>query len=644
MTKLISYTILTPFFLLACTTVHSSSADIQKSPASVIQQGRPEVVVTYQERATDVGYQILQQGGNAFDAFVASTAAQYVLAAGVTSFSGPLGALIYDAKSKKVIFLDATFNDPLDPRHKWDAANPQFGAAVLVPGAVAGLEAISKKYGKLPFKTVLAPAIEIAEKGFPLDDEYAGLLRSDYGKNLKRSPYALKTYFRDGVPLQKGETLRLPVVAEFLRKLSLHGSQYVYRGQWAKDCLKAVNSQGGHLTAKDFSSYKPLWTEPVSAEYRGYKIYSPAIYGGVHTLLSLRVFEHADVKKFGQHYSSNAEGLATLTSVYDQVLIEPWLNDDEKVKDAGFVANKLTDETAKNIWKRVEDKVVGSGQSSPGSHSYHIVIIDREGNAITGTNTIESFPWGNDIFVEGIPLTASGSLPFATKPGQRRKSPLSMQIGFKDDQLKFAVGAFSASLLPAEFQYIVNIVDYDLSANDVVSYPRFGSRAWDFQTGKASTAFWLDRRVDKAIVKTLADRRMQFTQDGYIDTGLGSVALMGADGMKTGATAPMSSIGQSATKIVGIGAVLGFSDDHKVFIRDVLPGSPAQKFGLQANDVIVAVQSLPKDSMISLDGKSVEAAMTLIRGPKGVIVKLQIQRGSELKLFEIARDEFVVKR
>jgi gamma-glutamyltranspeptidase len=127
-------------------------------------------------------------------------------------------------------------------------------------------------------------------------------------------------------------------------------------------------------------------------------------------------------------------------------------------------------------------------------------VIDKDGNAITGTNTIESFPWGNDIFVEGIPLTAAGDLPFATKPGERRRSPLSMQIGIQNQKVRFAVGAFSASLQQAEFQFITNIVDYKLSAHDVVSFSRFGSRAWDMHTRKPTSGIWLDPRVDKSIV------------------------------------------------------------------------------------------------------------------------------------------------
>lgn len=125
-------------------------------------------VVSYHPQATAIGDDIIKTGGNAFDAFVAITAAQYVLSEGVTSLGGPLGALLYDAKSKKVIYMDAGFNTPLDTRKKFDPAHSfaTAGAAALVPGAPAGLEAISKKYGRLSFAVVLQPAINLARNGF----------------------------------------------------------------------------------------------------------------------------------------------------------------------------------------------------------------------------------------------------------------------------------------------------------------------------------------------------------------------------------------------------------------------------------------------------------------------------------------------
>lgn len=537
------------FLLVALTSCTRPVIDEARRDASSTPR---EIVVTYQSTATEVGYQILNQGGNAFDAFVAATAVQYVLGPGVTSFAGPLGALLYDAKSKKTIFLDATFNQPLDPKQKFDPAQPRLGAAALVPGAVAGLEEISKKYGRLPFKTALQPAIQLAETGFPLDASYAGILASQYGRNLKRSPYATQTYFKNGKPLVKGEILKLPVVAKFIRTLAENGSDYVYRGAWAQKCVVEVNKQGGHLSLDDFSAYKPAWKSPAKISYRGYDILSSPNSGGLNTLLSLKVLEQTDIlKRSANHYSLDADGLEALIRIQAQVTRQPWLYDEDSIRDSNFVQTKLTDSTAATLWKNVAARMQSPKAEASGTHSYQIVVIDSEGNAITGTNTIESFPWGNDIFVEGIPLTASGDLPFAAKAGERRRSPLSMQIGMKNEKVTFAVGAFSASLLQAELQFIVNIIDYHLPAQEAVSTPRFGSLAWDMNTRKVSDRVWLDPRIDASIVQALAQRGLKTIQDGYVDTGLGSVALVKDNGSVEGATAPMSSIGFKPPKSSG---------------------------------------------------------------------------------------------
>jgi gamma-glutamyltranspeptidase / glutathione hydrolase len=637
------------FLFVGCATTHSPkdpSGDFVRTPLSVSAHSTmQEVVVTYHPIADQIGHEILSQGGNAFDAFVAATAAQYVLGEGVTSLAGPLGALIYDARTQTAEYLDATFNDPIDSKHKWIANDPQPGRAVLVPGAVAGLEAISKKYGKLPFRNVLEPAIRLAEIGFPLNAEYAGLLRSDYGKRLKRSSYALKTYFRNGEPLAKGEVLKLPVVAQFLRKLAKYGSQYVYGGAWAKECIKQVNSQGGHLHLKDFSSYHPVWQKPAKILYRGFDIYSPHNNGGLNTLLSLKVLEQTDIAKYGKHFSTEPDALEIMSRVQDEVTSESWLYDESKIEDADFVEDKLSGSYPAEIWSRVEKKISSATAQGAGSHSYHIVVIDKEGNAITGTNTIESFPWGNDIFVEGIPLTASGELPFSTQPGKRRRSPLSMQIGLKGEKVRFASGAFSASLLPAEFQFVVNIVDYKLSAQNTVSFPRFGSHAWDMQTRKPVGGIWLDPRIDKSVVDVLSKRGLSFTQEGYIDTGLGSVAIVNDDGSVEGAIAPMTSIGQNATKIVGIGAALDINPEHKIFIREVYPESPAAKAGLLTGDIITDVQTNPTSVVVSTMGKSIGDILALIRGPKGVSVIINILRSTgEAKNIQVVRDEIVLRR
>lgn len=465
------------------------AAPISFAGGNTLDKPQNEAVVSYHPMATAIGKQILDEGGNAFDAFVATTMAQYVLAEGVTSLGGPLGALLYDAKSKRVYFLDAGFNSPVDPTGLFDPKNAKktAGAITLVPGAPAGLEAISKRFGKLPFSTVIKPAIDLARDGFVINNLMASE-SSSYREILERTPYGSKTYLRDGLPLREGERIKLPEVAVTLENLARRGSSYMYTGDWAANAVRIVQAAGSKLTLQDFARYKAEWREPLSIEYRGYKIYSPSgkTYHGLTTLLALRALSRTPLSESG-HFMQNPDALEKVVSVQNWAEsftnLYAFLNHGEKLEDQAAIESEI-EPKAKEIWENVERHLDPGEKLENGSHSYHVVVIDREGNAITGTNTIESLPWGQGIFVDGIPLTDSGKLPFNTLPGQRNLEPLSMHIGMKDSRVAFAAGAFGASLAAAELQFILNAIEYNLPAEETMSLPRFGIEGVDLSSDK----------------------------------------------------------------------------------------------------------------------------------------------------------------
>jgi gamma-glutamyltranspeptidase / glutathione hydrolase len=507
-------------------------------PAEKPTVGRDSIVVAYHPQLREIGHAILDSGGNAFDAFVAVTAAENVLAEGASSLAGPLGVLIYDSSQHQVMCLDADFNDPLDPDWRWEARMPRDGRAVLVPGAPAGLEALAQKYGTRSFSDLLQPAMQLAEEGFTVSKVMAAFI-SWRAKTLKRTEYGRRTFFStNGKPLKPGETLRLPEVASFLSKLASNGSSYVYAGDWGKQFLEVVQSKHGVLTSDDLAAYRVRWDAPWTTTYRDYTLYSSSgyAYGGLWTLLALKTLEHTSLPT-GSHYSANADALDLLVRIARQVWAESWILDYRVLEDRSLVESRLTPDYTRQIWDRVEKRAPFQGIGTAESHSYHIIIVDKDGNVASGTTTIESEPWGEGIFVEGVPLSIAGAIPFNTAPGRRRISPFSIHFAFHDNRLRFAVGGISNSLVEATFQFLVNLIDYQLPIDHAVSWPRFGTfpakKILDLKKN------WLDPRISNDIVKALKKQGLKFEWKGAIDTGLGCIVAAEPNGMLSGVVAPL---------------------------------------------------------------------------------------------------------
>jgi gamma-glutamyltranspeptidase len=212
------------------------------------------------------------------------------------------------------------------------------------------------------------------------------------------------------------------------------------------------------------------------------------------------------------------------------------LDSDEKV------AQFLTAAYGAQVWERVRRELPPLPTRRRGTHSYHVVVVDRDGNAITGTNTINALPWGDGIFVDGIPLTTALShAGNATRPGERRLSPMSSHLVFRDGRLRVVSGTFNASLVEAGFQLVVNAIDFALSAQRAASAPRFGTYSFaDDDLGAGRGRMWLDPSVSTQVTDALRRRGLEFEQGSpFIDTGSGAIAMVGEDGSVDAALLPL---------------------------------------------------------------------------------------------------------
>lgn len=499
------------------------------------------VIASYNREARDAGKQIFKEGGNAFDAFVAATLVEYVVAPGVTSLAGPLNALVYHQETDEKLYLDSELNHVADPEGMWSEGEVG-GKGVMVPGALHGLESIHQRYGKLPWARLVQPAIALARDGFPIDPIYSAAIEYR-AETLKSTPYGTKTFFKHGKPLQSGERLVQPELAVFLEEVAQRGSAAIYRGAWGERCVETVRSRGGRMELQDLHNYRSRWLSPRLIRYRDCDVYgaSGRSFGGAWSLLALKTLEHFDLSN-GPHFSESTDRLEVMVRVAQTVWNEAWLYETENLDDDAKVESYLTAPHAAAVWERVRQELPADLPHRRGNHSYHIVVVDEEGNAITGTNTINSLPWGDGVFVDGVPLTNTLShVGTKTRPGERRLTPMSSHLVFRDGRLKIVSGTFNSSLLEGGFQLLVNAIDFKLPAKQAASLPRFGTFSFDDEKPDYSSGkMWLDLSVSKEIVDQLAERGLEFEQQSsFVDTGSGAIAILADDGSVDAALLPL---------------------------------------------------------------------------------------------------------
>jgi gamma-glutamyltranspeptidase / glutathione hydrolase len=501
------------------------TAEVDAGPSS----GAPAtggLVIGFYEEAIEAGRAVLEEGGSASDAFVAVTLVEYVRAGGETSLAGPLGALSYDATTGEVHSLDASFDAVRDPEGLYDPAVPALGAAVLVPGALRGLEALWKRSGALSWPRLVAPARDLAAKGFVTDALFSATVASRR-EVLERSDYARALLLPGGEPIAPGVRLAQPELAAFLEDVARDGASAMYEGAWARDFAAVVRAHGGAATPSDLAKYEARWQAPWAIDVRGKRVFANAgrAYGGVYGLLGLATLAHdrrpaedlAEVDRLETR-------IRTARALYD----DPWFYRAERLDDSTFVQARLADTRA--IWSRVEAKLPAEPAAAKGSHSLHVTVVDREGNAVTGTNTINSLPWGSGLFVRGVPLTDAGAMTMLVPgPGERVVTPLSLHAVTEDTTLRFIGGTFGASLLETELQVLADAVLEDaLDAAAIARRRRFGTFPFDWERPDRFSdlgANWLDAEVPGEVVAELERRGLSVKQDPRGDTGWGTFVL-----------------------------------------------------------------------------------------------------------------------
>jgi len=388
------------------------------------------MVVAQESRAARIGVEILDRGGNAVDAAVAVGFAMAVTYPRAGNIGGGGFMVIHLAKgtdtaidfretapaaATPTMFLDAQGN--ADPAKSRDS-----GLAVGVPGTVAGLALAEQKYGsgKFTLADLIAPAIRLAQNGFPVEDDLADSLPQSR-ERLARWPSTMNILFNGDRPLSEGDRLIQPDLADTLRGIAKDGPDAFYKGSVAADIARAVKGAGGIMTADDLANYRAVERPVVRGTYRGYDLISmpPPSSGGVHLIEMLNILEGYDLGKMPREQALHLEIEAMKRAYADRAV---YMGDPETVKMpiAGLISKSYAAGLRAGIGDRATpaaDVHSGKPPDVEGRNTTHFSVIDRDGNAVSNTYTL-NFNFGLGLVADGTGVMLNNELDdFTAKPG-----------------------------------------------------------------------------------------------------------------------------------------------------------------------------------------------------------------------------------
>ncbi|KAF1048451.1 MAG: Glutathione hydrolase proenzyme [Herbaspirillum frisingense] len=464
------------------------------------------MVATEQELATKVGVDILKKGGNAVDAGVAVGFALAVVLPNAGNIGGGGFMMIHDAKTGKNVALDfremapqrATRNMYLDDKGNVVPGRSLYThLAVGVPGTVAGLSHALSKYGTMKLSQVMQPAIELAEKGYPVSPSLALILAAER-EHLGQWESSKAIFFKDGRPLQTGEMLVQKDLAKSMRLIAKQGPKAFYDGAIAKKIVAEMDKHGGLISADDLKNYKVVERVPVAGNYRGYEVMSmpPPSSGGVHIIQMMNILERYPLKQYGADSAQTIHLMAeTMKLAYadrSEYLGDPYFT---KVPVKGLTSRAYADELAKKI---NPDRATPSSEIKPGQpapyesdQTTHFSVADKDGNLVATTYTL-NLNFGSGIVATGTGITLNNEMDdFSAKPGvpnafglvggdanavgpyKRPLSSMSPTFVLKDGKPFLVTGSPGGSrIITTTLQTILNVIDHDMNVAEATITPR----------------------------------------------------------------------------------------------------------------------------------------------------------------------------
>jgi gamma-glutamyltranspeptidase/glutathione hydrolase len=538
--------------ILLVTTVTGFSplpVDRDQGRSMVISQSG--IVASESPLASQAGAATLARGGNAIDAAVATHAVMTVVAPMWDGIGGDLFAIVYDAKTRQLDGINASGWAPAAQslerlQHRGFRDMPQRGIeSATVPGAVDGWQKLLDRFGRKKLDEVLAPAIQIAENGYPVTEWIALHFAADVNL-LRADKNAAHTFLISDRAPRLGEVLRNPDLAWSLREIARNGREAFYRGKITERLLALSQSQGGSFTAKDFSDYSSEWVEPISTTYRGWTVYElPPNVQGVGALEMLNIMERFDLGQFGLnsagalHIQIEAKKLAYADLI--RYIADPRT---ASLPVAGMLSKQYAAERARLIDMNHANCMVAPGKPAPDAgDTTYLSVVDRDGNMVSliQSNYAE---FGSGLVADGtgFVLHDRGGLFSFDRSSPNviagRKRPLHTIIPamMQKDQVRIAFGIMGGwNQAQAHAQFVSHVVDFKQNIQAALETARFTK----LNFGGCDVD--LEDRVGASAVADLEAKGHQVElHHGYSDTFGGGQAVMRdyATGVNYGASDP----------------------------------------------------------------------------------------------------------
>ncbi|MGE0122415.1 MAG: gamma-glutamyltransferase [Vicinamibacterales bacterium] len=545
-----------PVVALAVATLALTVVQAGNTPA----RARRGMVVSQSDIASEVGWKVMREGGNAIDGAIATAFALAVTHPTAGNIGGG-GFIVYRAADGTATTFDFREMAPAgasptmwmkDGKYDFNIHHNSH-RSVGVPGTVAGLHLAWQKHGSKPWKDLVSPAVALARDGFEVSDGLARSLARMLVEpdDFKKYPASLAQFSKNGTPYQAGEILKQPDLARTLDRIAERGPAGFYEGETAELIEKEMKANNGLITREDLKNYRAKERAPVTGTYRGYEVIGmpPPSSGGIAVIHMLNLLEGFDLKANGFGAAQNlhlvAESMRRAFADRAQHLGDPDFN------TAIPVAQLISKDYAAQVRKTINPNK--ASVSSPSSFSWptesqettHLSVVDEKRNAVSMTYTLE-YGYGSRIVVPGAGFLLNnemgdfnaapemtdergniGTKPNLALPGKRMLSSMSPTILAKDGQLFMVTGSPGGrTIINTVLMTILNVVDFGLNAQEAVDAGRMHHQ-------------WLPDRITYERNLFSADtiarlKAMGHTMNEGGNQGVAEVIVVGSDGVLEG--------------------------------------------------------------------------------------------------------------